>query len=114
MIRTLFPPLVAVALASMLAMPLPTRAAEPALASTPVLTTPAAPAAVDIDPIAKILRVYVPTSIFVGRDHDGNGYVLASPKKAFVVLSGPNGVIRFRPAAPAKIKTLASALGWVI
>lgn len=109
MIRALLPPiaLLGLALASALAVPLPTRAADAPLLATVTL-------GVEIDPVDKILRSFAPTAVFTGRFRSGIGYVLVSGKHALLVRPLPNGAVRIEPAEPAAVKRMAMTNGWLI
>lgn len=106
MIRAILLPLLALFVGAALYAS-PTRAAEP-------LRGAASIRALEVDPIARMLTLFQAHAIFVGRSNGGLGYMLMSEKKAFWVRLAPNGIVRFEPADPAKVKSMVRRQGWTI
>lgn len=106
MIRALLPPFALLAIVSMLAMPMPTRAAEPLLVFTPP--------PIEAEPTTSIMRFFAPRAAFVGRTPAGMGYVLVSPTRGYFNRPQPGGVARVIPADPNAVKDLVRLSGWIL
>ena len=97
----LITPFLLLAALPLLAMPAPSKAAEPA----PIAS---------VDPVGMILRSYQKEAAFVGRTKEGTGYVIMSLNRAYLVKAQPGGIVRIVPCEPKVAQDLMRSAGWAL
>lgn len=111
MIRSarIFPPLIALAMASVLAAAIPSSPS-----AEPVVAAPVDPhAVVTLDPLEAMLTALRPKAQFVGRE--GNrGYAILNYDLAYYLRAQPNGQVRISKADVQAVRHVVAASGWRI